>query len=78
MDVAAGWTVVDVPTPLLPECVPEIDAVPVSLEGQGGSIRHEDCRFPTLTIQTGRLLSSWNYPQFASPHTLAVVGKEKK
>ena len=75
MDVAAGWTVVDVSTPLLPEWVPEIDAVPVSLRG---SIRHEACRFPTLTIQTGCLLSSWNYLQFASPHTLAVVGKEKK
>jgi len=34
--VATGWTGVDMPTPLLPDIVPEIDANPVSFHSGGG------------------------------------------
>ena len=34
--IATEWTGVDMPTPLLPEGVPEIDADPLSLDGRCG------------------------------------------
>ena len=39
--IATGWTAgVDTSTPLLPEGVPEIDTVPLSLDGRcGGGVR---------------------------------------